>query len=175
MNGAVFLEGENITLRTIEEDDLEFITRNFNDPNVREGLSYYYPQNLEQEKKFFEDVICADENKNMAIYNDDGQIMGVGGLESTENGETASLGIWIAAKFHGNGYGTEASKLMTDYAFDELRFHKVYARAFEFNEGSQRIWEKLDFEKEGTLREHVYKNGDYQDVYMYGITEEAWT
>ena len=49
MSGAVFLENEKVELRTIEDEDLEFIGKNFNHPEVRSGLGYDRPQNLEQD------------------------------------------------------------------------------------------------------------------------------
>jgi len=52
MPGAVFLEGDKVNLRTIEEQDLEFIRDNFNKSKVWKNLDYKIPQNLEQERDF---------------------------------------------------------------------------------------------------------------------------
>jgi len=155
MPGAVFLEGDKVNLRTIEEQDLEFIRDNFNKSKVWKNLDYKIPQNLEQEREFFEKVICKEESVNLGICNDN-QLMGLIEL-SEENGDgSAEIGIWIAPEYHGNGYGTEASKIVVEYAFKQLRYHRVFTRAFESNKGSQRIWEKLGFTKEGELREQAY-------------------
>jgi len=94
---------------------------------------------------------------------------------SEENGDgSAEIGIWIAPEYHGNGYGTEASKIVVEYAFKQLRYHRVFTRAFESNKGSQRIWEKLGFTKEGELREQAYREDNYENVHLYGLLENEW-
>jgi ribosomal-protein-alanine N-acetyltransferase len=175
MPGAAFIEGDKVNLRTIEEEDLEFIRDSFNQPEVWKNLDYKIPQNLKQEREFFEEVISSEDSVNLAICSDN-QLMGLIELKEQENGDgVAEIGIWIAPDYHGNGYGTEASKLLVDHAFKELRYHKVYARAFESNKASQTVWKKLGFEKEGELREQAYRKGSYEDTYIYGVLEDEWS
>lgn len=175
MPGAVFLQGEKVNLRTVEEEDLEFIRDNFNQPEIWKNLDYKIPQNLEQEREFFEEVISNEDSVNLGICSDN-QIMGLIELREKENGDgVAEIGIWIAQDHHSEGYGTDATKILVDHAFNELRYHKVYARAFESNNASQSIWNKLGFEKEGELREQAYREGSYEDIYVYGVLEDEWS
>jgi len=174
MTGAVFLEGEKVNLRTVEEEDLEFIRDNFNNPKVWKNLDYNHPQNLEQEREFFEDVISGDNSINLGICSEK-QLMGLIELKEKESSAgVAEIGVWIASDYHGEGYGTEASRILVDHAFNQLRYHRVYTRAFESNTASQKVWEKLGFQKEAELREQVYRNGEYENVYFYGILEQEW-
>lgn len=175
MPGAAFLEGDKVNLRTIEEKDIEFLRENINRKEVRTHLTARKPVNLKQEKEFFEEVISSDDNVHLAICRDD-EMIGIISLE--DNGRdirVAEIGIWIDPEYHGNGYGTEAAELITDYGFDELNYHRIMARAHGENEGSQRIWEKLGFTKEGELREHVYREGEFTEAYLYGILEHEWS
>ena len=50
MPGPVFLEGDHITLRTIEEEDLEFLQEAITDPQVRRSIGGSTPYNLKQEE-----------------------------------------------------------------------------------------------------------------------------
>lgn len=173
MPGAVFLEGDKVNLRTIEEEDIEFLN-NVNNPEIRTNLSSVSsPQNLKQQKDFFDNAICSDDEVHLGICQDE-EIIGIISLIPQENGEVAKIGLWIHTDYHGNGYGTEASRLVTEYGFSQARYHKVYARAYESNKASQRVWEKLGFEKEAELREQCYRNGKYEDVYVYGVLEHEW-
>jgi Acetyltransferases, including N-acetylases of ribosomal proteins len=95
-------------------------------------------------------------------------------LEEAEDVRTASIGLWISPQYQRNGHGTEAVKLITEYGFNTLNYHRIYARAYEDNKGSQRIWEKLGFEKEGELREQTYYNGEFRDIHVYGILDYEW-
>ncbi|CAG9621167.1 hypothetical protein BACCIP111883_01939 [Sutcliffiella rhizosphaerae] len=58
-------------------------------------------------------------------------------------------------KYWGKGYGTEALKLLIDYAFLELNLHRVSLRVFSFNEKAIHIYSKLGFEREA-LSEKAY-------------------
>ncbi|MBY6294263.1 GNAT family N-acetyltransferase [Nanohaloarchaea archaeon H01] len=172
MPGKVFLEGDKVNLRTIEEEDIDFLTE-VNNPNVWEWLgSVSKPQNREQQKQFFENAICSDEEVHLAISKEE-EMKGIISLIPKDDA-TAKIGLWIAEEFHGNGYGTEASKIVVDYAFGELRYHKVFARSEVDNKGSKRIWEKLGFQEEGELREQSYREGEFQNILVYGVLEDEW-
>jgi len=98
--------------------------------------------------------------------------VGVHGVDDV-NG-SAEIGIFVAEDYWGNGYGTEAGRLATDYAFAQHRRHRVVARVFEGNDASARIWETLGFEREGTHRDEVYVNGEYRDVRYYSVLDDEW-
>jgi len=150
MPGTVFLEGEKVNLRTVEEEDIEFLRDGVNHPDVRVHMGNRRPQNLENEEDFFEEQICDGDAVHLLISRDE-ERLGIISLmpQGDEAEKLAEIGIWIHPEHHGNGYGTEASRLITDYAFKQLNYHKVYARAYQGNEASQSVWEKLGFDKEG--------------------------
>ena len=174
MPGAVFLRGEDVTLRTIEEDDIEFLRDAINLPEVRAGLTTAFPINAEQEREYFEEQVSNREDVNLAICHD-GEIIGTIGLHDLDQrAGNCELGIWLAPEYHGRGYGTEASDLLTDYAFRELRMHRVMARVLATNEASARIWEKLGFEEEGVHRDEAFTDGEYVDMRYFGVLADEW-
>lgn len=174
MPGAVFLQGDKINLRTIEEEDIEFLRDNINEAEIRKNIGSRMPKNIEQERDFFEEVISSDEDVHLAISREE-DIIGIVSLEEHDKDlQVSEIGIWIEPEHHGNGYGTEAARLITDYGFNELNLHKIMARVYRENTGSQRIWEKLDFTKEGELREQAYIEGEFRNVYLYGILKTEW-
>lgn len=175
MPGTVFLEGDNINLRTIEEDDIEFLRDGVNHPEVRVHMGNRRPQNLENEEDFFEEQVCGEDAVHLIISRDEEKLGIITLMPQGDDAEKlAKLGIWIHPKYHGNGYGTEASRLVTEYAFNQLNYHKVYARAYKGNEASQSVWEKLGFDKEGVFKDHTFTHGEYKDVVYYGVLEGEW-
>ena len=60
------------------------------------------------------------------------------------------------------------------YGFDERRLHKVFARVLEPNSASQRLLDRLGFEREGRLRDQAFVRGEPVDVLRYGLLESAW-
>ncbi len=175
MLGSIFLNGEKINLRTIEEDDVEFLRNGVNHPDVRIYMSNRRPQNLLNEEKFFEEQVCNGDSVHLLITKEEKRLGIISLMPQGENAEKlAEIGIWIHPNHHGYGFGTEASQLITDYAFNQLNYHKVYARAYQGNKASQNVWEKLGFEKEGILKDHTFTQGEYKNVVYYGILEGEW-
>ena len=62
------------------------------------------------------------------------------------------IGYGIAPSYQRRGYGSEAVGMMVDYCHNRLQIQMVLAGAFDFNAKSQRLLEKLNFEKEGITR-----------------------
>lgn len=173
MPGPVYLDGDDVTLRTIEREDLDFCQRNANDRRVWRGTGFPGPVTADDEEEWYETVVLGDDVHLLVCAG--GEPVGVVGLTdvATRSG-TAELGYWIAPDAQGNGYCTAASRALVGNAFDERRLHKVTAQVAAFNEASRRVLEKVGFEREGTLREEWYTDGGYVDVYRYGLLADEW-
>ena len=167
MPGPVFLEGERVKLRTIQPTDYEFVLRVLNNPSIRHGGYETYKSPVTEtdvaQKVEADDyhifLVCQDENP-----------LGSAALKDIDlEGRKAELGYWIAPDEQGNGYATEAAELCLTHAFEELGLHKVWARTVGDNTTSNRVLEKLGFQREGVLEEHWYGIGRYVDEYRFGL------
>ncbi|USZ68370.1 GNAT family N-acetyltransferase [Halorussus salilacus] len=174
MPGAVFLRGDGVTLRTVEESDVEFLRDTLNDPEVRARLMTNRPLNRHQEREYFEERISSDETVSLMICSDGETVGNVSLSPIDQRAGNCEIGLWVAPDHHGRGYGTEASRLLTGYAFDELRMHRVGARVFAHNDASRRILEKIGFEREGVHRDEAFTGGEYVDVCYYGVLADEW-
>ncbi len=65
------------------------------------------------------------------------------------------IGYWIRASAEGHGYITESVRLLTDYAFDNLKANRIEIRCDELNMRSAAIPKRLGFVQEGRLRNHL--------------------
>lgn len=72
-------------------------------------------------------------------------------------------------QYWGQGYAKEASDLLIDYAFNELKLHRLYFGTNINNIPMQKLGEKLSFQKEGIQRDAQFKNGVYKDVVNYSL------
>lgn len=56
-----------------------------------------------------------------------------------------------------------------EYCFDELNLHRVTAYIYSFNEPSWKILERTGAKRELLLKNHIARNGQFYDVYGYGL------
>ena len=83
--------------------------------------------------------------------------------------QSCLLGYSLDQQQNGKGYMTEAVKLAVDFAFRELKFHRIEAGVMPRNKGSLRVLEKAGFHKEGIAVENVMINGKWEDHQMMAI------
>lgn len=83
--------------------------------------------------------------------------------------QRAMIGYSLDKDCEGKGYMTEAVRLLVEYAFRELKLHRVYAEAKPSNLGSIRVLEKAGFEREGIARKNVQINGRWEDHMVLSI------
>lgn len=99
------------------------------------------------------------------------ELIGTVDLFQVERGaiQGAWLGYCIDYKYQGCGYATEAVKRMIDFAFYDLRLHRVEASAMPKNEASIRVLEKAGFHREGLSQKNVKIQGVWEDHYLYAV------
>lgn len=87
---------------------------------------------------------------------------------------STEVGIDILPSFQGKGYGREAIEWALDYAFRRAGLHRVRIRAFEWNTGALRLYEKVGFKIEGREREALWHEGRFWDSVELGMLEGEW-
>jgi RimJ/RimL family protein N-acetyltransferase len=60
------------------------------------------------------------------------------------------------------------------YAFETLNLNKVWLHVLTSNERGIRAYERVGFRREGVLRQHLYREGRYQDLLSMAILREDW-
>lgn len=174
MPGPIFLEGETVSLRPIEQEDLEFLQTEINRREIWRRIGRPQPVNADQEEEFYENVVCSDDHTPLLLTVDGEPAGTLGFNDYNHEHSNAELGYWVAPDYQRNGHATEGVSLLLDYGFEERNLHRVEARVFEFNTASQRLLESLGFTKEGIHRDAHFARGEYQDVFWYGLLEDEW-
>lgn len=96
-----------------------------------------------------------------------------GFVEYAARFERAELGYMIAFESWNKGYATEACAAVIDYGFKHMKLHRIEATVDPENSASIRVLEKLNFMREGLMKERVICNGKYRDRYMYGLVKKS--
>ena len=82
--------------------------------------------------------------------------------------ENCDIGIFIGKEFWGEGIGTSAVILLSDYAFNVLGMHKVIAGVVKENIGSSKLFEKAGFKLDGIKKEEFKMGNKFLDHLHYG-------
>ena len=101
----------------------------------------------------------------------------IGGVSLWVNSWTHAdtwVGISIGEReYWGKGYGTEATRLMLDYAFATLDLHSVMLRVYAYNLAGYRAYLKAGFRECGRRRQCKHMGGALWDViYMECLASE---
>ena len=167
----MIIKYEDITLRAIEESDLELLKEMINDPEIENMTGgYSYPVSTYQQRKWFEGLSNRQDDLRVIIDTEEHGPIGVVMLTDIDwKNRTAQFHSKITSKLRGKGYGSKATNALVKYAFEQLNIHCIYSHIIEYNIASQRAKEKCGFKKEGILRERVYKNGKYHNAVVWSI------
>lgn len=164
-----------VTIRKFEEKDIRNKVKWINDKRNNEYLHYDLPLEYEKTLNWFkknEDRI----DRYDAIIEVDGISVGLIGLLSIDDKNSkAEYYITMGEQaYKGKGVAKIASKLLLEYAFKKINLNKVYLFIESNNINAQRFFEKIDFIKEGLLRQDIKTIDGLTDRYIYGICESDY-
>ena len=106
----------------------------------------------------------------------DGPLLGwVNQYHHDRANRTTLVGIDLCeSAYWGQGLGTEALGLWTEYLLREADLHRVGAETWSGNERMMRLADRLGFTLEGRLRETVEVRGRRYDSLKYGLLHHEW-
>ena len=180
-----YIIGKKIYLRGIEKDDLSGNMSQWpNDPEIthymvmgavpNSGVIYCSWNTLEEE---YEQLRQSENDVVFAIVDKESdKLMGIIGLYGISwIPRLAELRIVIGEKdYWGKGYGTEAIKLVVEYAFDKLNLNNVYLGANAEHKRAIKAYKNAGFVEEGILRKVQYRNSKYYDAVRMSILREEY-
>jgi RimJ/RimL family protein N-acetyltransferase len=165
-------------LRRHAPDNLGAFRRWYADPEIARLARYQEgPMRIDEIDRFFQARALGPDSLAMAVHiRESNRLIGTCAFSQldADNG-SAMYHITIGeADAWGNGYGTEATRLMVDHAFGVLGLHRISLSVFEFNERAIRSYEACGFVAEGRARESIRRDDRWWDEVSMSILEEDW-
>jgi RimJ/RimL family protein N-acetyltransferase len=88
---------------------------------------------------------------------------------------SAEVGIFLGEEGkRGKGYGSEALRLLCDYAFNVLNLESLSLRVYDFNLRAQAAYRKVGFKEAGRLRKAHFYGGAYHDILVMDLLSEEF-
>ncbi len=170
--------GERVALGPISRDHLPLYQRWFNDFGTLRTLDIVpHPLTMEGETAWYDRAATSDASvAHFTIYEAASwRPIGTMHLRAIDyRNRTAAFGLMIGdPASRGKGYGTEATRLMLDYAFTALGLHSVMLTYYAFNLAGQRAYEKAGFRVFGRRHECHWMGGKlWDEIYMECLASE---
>jgi RimJ/RimL family protein N-acetyltransferase len=172
------IEGNTVCLRPLTENDIPLLARWLFDPDILHWLQLSEDppelRTLEAVRERHEQMQADPFSLTWRIDNRDGLPIGQIDLVDIRRIQgRAEMHLAIGEKkFWGGGYGTDAIKQMTGFAFREIGLRRIFATPDADNARVIRVFEKCGFAREGLLRKHRLRYGVPLDMVVMGLLRD---
>lgn len=174
----ITLKGKNCYLRALEPQDLEFIYAIENDESVWEVSQTQTPYSRFLVRQYLEnahqDIYEAKQLRlAICVLNTKTAVGLIDLFDFDPKNNRAGIGILIQKEANRNqGFGTEALKLLLQYAFYHLNLNQLFANIDSENSASVQLFTNFNFEKIGLKKRWNLVNGVYKDEIMLQLLSE---
>lgn len=163
------LENREIRLRALEPEDLEWVYRWENNPDLWRVGATVAPFSRYVLKEYIaashRDIFDLKQLRLMVELRSAGVAAGLADLfDFDPHHRRAAVGILVDPAYRGGGIATGAVELLTEYAFSFLRMHQLYAHVPAGNEASKALFTRCGFVVTGVLSDWLAVADGYEDV-----------
>ena len=172
------IKGKKVSLRAIEENDLELIHKWANDPEIWHMLGgWHFPSSMDYQKKWFENLKNDSLNQRFAIETPDLGLIGTANLIDIDwKNNHAFHGMMLGEKdIRGKGYGIDTIMTIMRYAFEEMHLERLDGSMIEYNQISLNIYcKKCGWQEEGRQRNWYFRKNRYWNKIIVGIKKDDY-
>ncbi|WP_417939952.1 GNAT family N-acetyltransferase [Flavobacterium sp. RS13.1] len=171
----ITLKGNNIYLRALEPNDLDFVYAMENDEDIWEVSNTNTPYSRYLIRQYLEnaqqDIYEAKQLRLAICQDEDFPAIGLIDLfDFDPKNNRAGVGIVIQNKEkRKQNIGSEALELLIKYSFYNLNLHQLYANISVGNVASIALFTKFGFEQTGIKKDWILLNGRYQDEAIFQL------
>jgi RimJ/RimL family protein N-acetyltransferase len=172
------IRGKKVLLRAIEEDDLVLLHKWANEPYICSMIGgWHFPSSKVDQRKWFESLNVNSTNQRFAIEAEVEGLIGTANLVNLNwKDKNAHHGMLLGDKdIRGKGYAVDTIMTIMRYSFDELGLNRLDGSIIEYNKASYGVYlEKCGWKMEGTAREWYFRNNQFYDKHLVGVTKKDY-
>lgn len=165
---------KDYTLRSLEEDDLRVVLQWRNTEKIREVMYSSKVISWEEHYKWFQSMKGRSDYKVYILIHKDKPIGVVNFQHINLEHRRCEWGLYIGEEKAPKGAGTVMGVYAIEKAFQEMNMHKICSQVLVNNTASCRYHEKMGFDIEGRLIEHVRRGENYIDVWQLALFQSKW-
>ena len=167
----MYIETPRMIIRNFTPEDAADLHDIFGDEETMKNCEPAY--DFEKTKKFLASFYIEREGAVAAVHRKSGKMIGYILFNQFDKG-VYEMGWIYNRNFWRQGYAFESCRAVIDYAFQELKAHKIFAETID-KVKSVSLMKKLGMQPEGIQRSQTRDNhGNCADLYFYGLLEDDW-
>lgn len=170
--------GNNIYLRPMELSDMREYQTMLNDETISYSVvGWSFPVSMDEQESWFHRVASDDKNRRFTIVLRNNDVaVGMVTLSSIDwHNRSATHGIKLLPDCpKRKGIGTDAVITLMKYAFEEVNLNRLNGSWIEYNVFSQGLYRKCGWHIEGKKNEAIYRNGEYHNLIIAGVTKKDY-
>ncbi len=174
------LETERLVLRALRLEDTDFVFKEWGDLVVTHYMWDEDPlQTREQAEEMLQPLQTPEKMPGFKWWGielkAEGKLIGTCGYcKWDKQHRRAEMGYDLWPDYWGQGLMPEALRALLQYGFQEMGLNRVEATTHTENRRSQRVLEKLGFQREGLLREYYRRDGAYSNQVAFSLLRREW-
>lgn len=163
---------DQVSLRPVGEDDLPLLYRLTSDPTATGEYEWFGWQDPGEFRRPWAENGLLGEDGGMLIVAKGAEALGLMNWRKHKTSRVSfcwEIGIALAPGARGQGYGTQAHRLLAGYLFAHTLVNRIQAGTETGNIAEQRALEKAGFTREGVLRGSGFRDGRWVDGVLYSM------
>jgi len=161
-----------LTLRDMQQDDLEMVRSWRNHPDVRCHMLTQHEISAEEHAQWFGRV-QQDPQRHVVLVHEQQQPLGLVHFTPVNPHGVVDWGFYLTPQAP-KGSGSKLARMALNYAFKQQGWHKVCGQVISINAASRRFHLKMGFTLEGVWRQQVWINREWLSLWCYGLLADDW-
>jgi UDP-4-amino-4,6-dideoxy-N-acetyl-beta-L-altrosamine N-acetyltransferase len=166
------MSNEVLTLREMQQDDLELVRSWRNHPDVRCHMLTQHEISAEEHSKWFH-ALKQDSQRHVVLVHEQQQPLGLAHFTPVNPHGVVDWGFYLTPQAP-QGSGSKLARKALEFAFKQQGWHKVCGQVISINAASRRFHLKLGFTLEGVMRQQAFIADEWLSLWCYGLLASDW-
>jgi ribosomal-protein-alanine N-acetyltransferase len=173
------IDTPRLCLRSVNDEEYVHILNTYNDKDLAAYFNLKSPEEINKERQRAAKGFSTF-NKSLLLFylidKETNKTIGWCGYHTwyTDHNR-AEIGYVLSEEnAKAKGLMSEALSAILTYGFTAMNLHRVEAFVGTQNMPSLKLMQKFGFKQEGTLREHYFTNGRFEDSMVFGLLKREF-
>ncbi len=171
-------ESPSYFLREIVSTDIENVYQGLSNPDITKYYDVHF-SSLEATKEqmdWYASLVKEGKGQWWAITDKKTEeFVGAAGYNGIDTiHKKAEVGMWLLKEHWGKGILKEVMPVVFELGFRDFDLNRIEGYVVSDNVKCKKALEKIQFKREGTMRQCEFKNGAWIDVDIYAVLRGEW-